>query len=686
VKLVERVLNVAGDNAGASGDAAREEIEQLVDAVHCHARTLALLAPSLRKQGVEATHESLVELMAEMEKNFPSSREKSVFASVELSLRRMSQANQDRARVLGVFYGGVDLDMLHTMMQWEKAEVASLAHELIETGLATPNPYNHLTLNPALCPYLRGRMDADECEALTARWVEATHSYVRFLVSQRSKKIDLATTLTMLELPNLFASLDLVRRSHDAGATLDLAILLYRLLQSLGTSRLLTQVGNVRDAAASELGDAWTHTRFEAAQTHIEQQLDDGQLREALTGAKQLFQRAHDTGERAYREAEYDLAMACILLARVLKRGGRSEEAFPLLDEARYRFEAFASKHPGEGAEGMVSTCFSEKGECLWYLGRLDEAAVAYEEGIRRHEELGDIRGVAVGKAQIGSIRSDQGRYSEALAALAEARERFTNLNEPGSVAVIWHQTGTLYQNAGEPEAAEDAYRKSLAMEVRLGNPAGQADTLAQLGILYSEAFGRVEEAVSFFRQSVEKYVEIKDVVGEGQNRGNLAIVLHKLRRLDEARQEIRRAIQCNAQFGHSSQIWKTWSILAVIEVKAGNAFAAAEAKRKAIDAFLAYRRDGGENHRLEGRISLAVTESLLAGDAANAAVLQQLATHPNATSSLGTFIRALQAIVHGSRDRTLADAPDLDYGMATEILFLIETLEKHGSQSNSVS
>ena len=38
--------------------------------------------------------------------------------------------------------------------------------------------------------------------------------------------------------------------------------------------------------------------------------------------------------------------------------------------------------------------------------------------------------------------------------------------------------------------------------------------------------------------------------------------------------------------------------------------------------------------------------------------------------------IEALQAIVAGSRDRTLADAPDLDPTMSAEILFLIETLE----------
>ncbi len=162
VKLVERVLNAAGGDAGASTDAAREEIEQLVEAVHGHARTLALLAPALRSRGVTETRLSLVELMAEMEKAFPGSREKSVFASVELSLRRLSDANRDRARVLGVFHGGVDLAALRAMMQWEAADVGSLAVELVQTGLATPNRFNHLTLNPALCPYLRGRMDAAE--------------------------------------------------------------------------------------------------------------------------------------------------------------------------------------------------------------------------------------------------------------------------------------------------------------------------------------------------------------------------------------------------------------------------------------------------------------------------------------------------------------------------------------------
>jgi hypothetical protein len=185
---------------------------------------------------------------------------------------------------------------------------------------------------------------------------------------------------------------------------------------------------------------------------------------------------------------------------------------------------------------------------------------------------------------------------------------------------------------------------------------------------------------VAFFRQAADKSVEIGDVAEEGRNRNNLAIRLRQLRRLDEARQEIRRAIECRAQFGYASEPWKTWDNLADIETDAGNPVAAAEAKRKAIACYLAYRRDGGENHDTPGRICLAVTQPLLAGDpAAAASLLEELAARPDANASFQAYFRALQAIVAGSRDRTLADAPDLAYSMAAEILFLIETLEAAG-------
>jgi tetratricopeptide (TPR) repeat protein len=310
-------------------------------------------------------------------------------------------------------------------------------------------------------------------------------------------------------------------------------------------------------------------------------------------------------------------------------------------------------------------------------LGRIDEAVEAYNENIRRAEQLGDIRQVAVGKGQLGTVRIIQHQYPEALVAYVEALDRFTELDEPRSVATTWHQIGIVYQKSGQPELAEDAYRKSLAIKVRLGDVAGQSRTLTELGNLYDDALDRPEEAASFYRRAVEKSVEIGDTAQEGRGRNNLAITLSKLQRYEEARREIHRAIDCNSRFGHAAAPWMSWHVATRIEVALGNRAAVAEARRETIASYLAYRRDGGENHFIDGRISVKVTQLLLAGSPTDAAErLQHLAANPDATGPLRAFVQALQAVVAGSRDRALADAPDLNYTMAAEILLLMETLE----------
>ena len=683
VELVERVLNEGSDGAGDAGNSTTEQIEQLVEAVHCHARTLALLAPALRGRGVEATRASLVELMVEMERKFPGSREQSVFASVELSLRRLSEANRDRVRVLGVFHGGVDPQVLRVMMQWEEAEVNSLAAELIETGLATPNRYNHLTLNPALCPYLRGQMEGGERDTLTTRWFEAMHGYTEFLYQQQGQNTEMAATLTVLELPNLFALLDLAQRAGKRDVTTNLGTQLYSLLQALGKPRLLERVAQAREtAAAAALGDTWNHAQFEAERIRAEEQLAGGNLHGALDGAQALLQSARTAGEQAYLYADYDLAMACWLLARVLRTAGGSKQSLLLLDEASQRFAAIVNAQADRDAERMASVCFADRGACLATLGRLDEAAAAYEENIRRAADLGDDLQLAVGKGELGSVRLQQRHYDKALAAYAEARARFTQLNDERRVAGYWYQTGMAWQELKQPEEAEDAYRKSLAIAVRLSHGALQATTLGQLGILYNDILQRPEEAEAFYRQAADKYIEIGDAAGEGRQRSNLAIILHTSRRLDQARQEIRLALECKEPFGHAVEPWRSWIILADIERDVGDAAAAAQARQKAIACYLAYRRDGGENHEKPGRLSLLLTQSLLEDNVAAAqSVLQQVAAEPELPTWLKSFLPPLQAIVAGSRDRHLADAPELGYTMAAEILFLIETLEKAENQ-----
>jgi tetratricopeptide (TPR) repeat protein len=690
VALIERTL-AAGESSSAPGagagaaalEARREDIEALVDAVQGHARTLALLAPELRRRGVAATQAALVELMQQMQRQVaqlpaddPRRREQSLFASVELSLRRLSAANKERVRVLGVFHGGVDLDVLRWMTGWEQAGVERLAQELVGTGLATPNPYNHLSLNPALCPYLKASLSEAELQAHTAGWLEAMVAYLRYLEQQRSQNTELAATLTLLELPNLFALLDRSQAGADPETTIERTTYLSSLLQALGKPRLLERVARVREAAAAALGEGPSHARFEASRTRIEQQLAARQLREALAGAEALLQQARAAGEEAYAEAEYDLAMACKVLADVLASAGGAQQSLPLLQEAGRRFEAIARQRPGVGAERMASVCLTEQGTWLRKLGRYDAAAAAYEEAIGRDEQRGALRDVAVGKGQLGSVRLKQQRYAEALEAYREARDTFSRLQEPGTVAGSWHQIGIVHEKAGQLEAAEEAYNQSLAIKVRLGDQAGQAMTLGQLGILYAAVLRHPEEAVTFSQRAAEIFREIGDQASEGIAQSNLAATLVKLARLEEARLAIRRAIECAAPFGHAASPWTSWNNLAVIETAAGNSAAASDARHQALTAYLGYRRDAGENQNMSGRLALAVLQVLARGNPAEAASSLQQLTADSVWAEHLPFLTALQAITAGSRDRSLAEDPGLYYQEAAEVLLLIEALE----------
>jgi tetratricopeptide (TPR) repeat protein len=632
---------------------------------------------------VAATQADLVELMEQMQQRVaqlpaddPRRREQSLFASVELSLRRLSPANQEGVRVLGVFHGGVDLDALRAMTGWEPAEVEGLAQELVGTGLATANPYNHLSLNPALCPHIKASLSEEERQALTAGWLKAMAAFLRYLEQQGSQNAELAATLTLLELPNLFALLDRSQAIADPEATIDRATSLYRLLRDLGKPRLLERVARVHEAAAAALGEGWSHARFEASSNRIDQQLAAGQLREALAGAQQLLQQAEAAGEAAYAEAEYDLAMAFFLLGRVLGKGGGAQQALSLLKEAGRRFEAIANANDNKAAAAMASYCSAEQGNCLLHLGRNDAAAAAYQESIRRGKQRGNQREVAVSEIQLGTVRSKQQRYAEALEAYQQARDTFSRLNEPGNVAIVWHQIGIVHQQAGQPEAAEEAYNQCLAIKVQLGDQAEQATTLVQLGNLYDDELQRPEDAVAFYRRAAEIFRVIGDTAMEGTAQNNLAGTFHKLQRYEEARQTICRAIVCNEPFGHAAQPWTSWAILAAIETADGKSAAAADARNKAIIAFLAYRRDGGENQSGSGRLALAIREALASGDPAEvASSLHQLAADPRAASMLH-FLSALQAITAGSRDRSLAEEPGLNYVEAAEVLLLIEALE----------
>ena len=677
--LVMQVMNNEGlhlrhDDKGNTP----QEVDDLVRSVGCHARALVLLARELAQRGVTATTANVRAIMQELEQRHPGQRELSLFASVELSLRRLSPDVREQIAGLAVFQDGGNgwLSIPH-VLDVDTDQVVIIIKALIEVGLAQPiGDYGYIRLDPALPATLDLGLKAEQRENHRQRWREVMEQLVDFLFQQQFKDAKLAAQLTQLELPNLMAYLqtlvvDLQAGNVTAEVVAGKAGNVESVLANLHQPQALTQVVAWRKQAAQALG-VWSHARFENERMNIERLLQQGDLQAAFQAAQALLQQCQQAGEQAYADADYDLAIAHFLLGRVLNTGGAAAQALPTLQEAQRRFEAL-----GESGASMASVTLAEQGDCLQALGQLEVAAAAYEDAIALDEKRDALRDVAVNKGQLATVRQDQKHYADALQGYSEVLHLFQQLDEPDAVATIWHQIGVTHRMAGDFAQAEQAYRQSLSIKSQQGNKADEAMSLSELGNLYNE-WNRPEQAVSFFRQAADIAVAIGDKFKEGTRRSNIAATLIKLQRYDEARPELLRAIECKQAFGHAAEPWKTWDILHDLEQASGNPPAAREARQQALAAFLAYRRDGGENHEGGGRLTLAVGLAIQHGDTAE--VKQVIANAlANPTQDNKNFLYKLQAIIAGERDLALAEDEGLHYELAAELVVLLEGLREAG-------
>ena len=125
-----------------------------------------------------------------------------------------------------------------------------------------------------------------------------------------------------------------------------------------------------------------------------------------------------------------------------------------------------------------------------------------------------------------------------------------------------------------------------------------------------------------------------------------------------------------------SAEPWKTWAILHNLEQKDGNPQAAEQAREKALDAYLAYRRDGGENHSGIGRLALAVLQAIQQGETAEVEQTIEQYLEREEWQEYKTSLHNLQAILAGERDPALAEDNEMDFEGIAELKILLEQLQ----------
>lgn len=175
------------------------------------------------------------------------------------------------------------------------------------------------------------------------------------------------------------------------------------------------------------------------------------------------------------------------------------DAAKDLISEARRLFEA-------HGLQSRVAEAEYELGVCYWRAGALDEARVILQEAARR---LGESDNEQKAKIRIRStvIEISAGRYHDALQVLKEAEPDFQ----------------------GASDAVKGRWHAQMAIVLRrLGTAEGHTDYLDRAIIEYTAAI------FHFGRAKHERYC--------ANNENNLAFLLYKLGRYEEAQQHLDRA------------------------------------------------------------------------------------------------------------------------------------------------
>jgi tetratricopeptide (TPR) repeat protein len=596
----------------------REGLEELLRFLGGHPLSLQLVLPHLADPEVNGDADKLV---AEFEALLPGFREgkaaernESLELSLDFSLRRLGERTREMLPALAVFAGLAMEDDLLAVTEFDPELWRAVRAELERAGLVTLErvpgvvaPYIHF--HPTLAPHLACRLAPERRRALEERFRERYAALADYLYHADEKTPAPARALAARDRPNLRRALELLLAAGEDERAVRMAGRIAWFLDAFGRwqerDELLARVGPAAQPAA---GGELTKAEYLLACLQGEALFRAGRLADAEGVFRRLLGRL-----------EAGAAFDCRFEhCHVLGRLGRSVFAQSRPGEAVECFgpalaELTALEH-AERFRDEAGALHADLGNALLTLGRHAEARAQFEAALLAAREAGDQRNTAAVAAQLGMLAQVQGDLAEARRRYQGALREFQALGEAQAQATCWHQLGIVAQEAQDWPEAQHCYRESLAIEDRLADKAGAASTCNQLGQVARLA-GRPAEAARWFRRALADFEELGLAGGIATMSSNLAALLIEAYDspdgprpdLDGAEGYAEQALRIMERLGPSSELWRTYGILARIAEQRGQPEGTRDCQRRAQESFAAFPGNWAGLERQFGQLVAAV-------------------------------------------------------------------------------
>jgi len=600
-------------------------------------------------------------------------------AALQSSIQSLSASLQKSLPKLAVLQDGGNLVVVSHVMRSESVDAAKADMDaLVAAGLGEEKKYTYYRLNPELLSHLRSTINKEERQVAFQHWLAAMDQLLGFLYQQYFEDNVMAIGLATSERQNLMAYLAEVAQapnlvSDNAPQVMEL---LKRMDTLLKKQEAPTEKGMLQKwmASAEVLQGGWSAVRFDLERQNVEQLLQQGSLEPASRAAQSLVQQCHEAGSTAYVGANNDLALANILLGRVMKAGGSGEQALGYLQQAESLLEPTIENDKTAGLYLVAS--LMEQGECLFTQGQLVPAEVSYSRAIEVAESVDDLRGSGVAQTQRASIYSAMSKPADALRGFESALEVFQQLGEVVLTVNVWHQIAMLHRVNQDFDSAKTALESALALLQAQGNAPGVISSLLELGGL-SETEENYVDAVDYYRQALKAAEDSDDQYRQVASGNRLADALRQSGNIDEALKVLEQAGNLGQQFGHDAEPWKTWDILSNLESASSNIKGAVAARQRAIEAYTAFRVDGGQNNEGDGQLCAMVLQGIQTEQTSRVSEMLTKLSSNDAWQSVENkaLLAVLNELLEGKRDISLIENTALHYRHVAELMLLQDRL-----------
>ena len=693
--LATRLLTDLGiDRARAPYAQLRDLLVQLDH----HPLAIQLVLPALRTFPLATIRADFADLLPKFVDDTTKGRNRSLLASLDYSLRRLSEEQRALLPRLALFEGGANENELLAITEIPESEWTTLRPALEQAALLTAEQVHEeiavpfLRFHPVLTPYLRSRPGADDA-ALRERYAQRYYGLANYLYHEDSRHPQPVRALEQRELPNLRRTLELLLEAGELDAASEMVDYIVKFLNFFGLGRERDELRRRVDQAVARTGtqggDALTRAEWLREIGMATDEYSKGNLQAAFARLMILLNgiAAQSEGTQVGR-GSYEHCRTLQELARCLRAGGQAVAAEMRLREALVVIDALIKRQPeNQDYIRLHGMLLADMGDAQRDQGKYSQAREAYEKALNVAKQQGDPRPQAVALAQLGALALKQLDYAEARPRYTEVLELFRALGEPTMEAGAWHNLGIVAQEQQEWAEAERYYRESLTIRERLGDWALATTTCNQLANVAQYAGRPVAEAEGWYKRALELDEQVHpgspNHAGHLNNLANLLVSELQagrapVARLTEAKGYAERALAIMEKLDASSGIWNTLGILAIIADLEGRTEAARNYHRRERENFAAF---AGNRYHIDQQFKSLIIDIAAAAKGDTRARANVETALPDGEAKGWHITAATQRIWAGERDwHSLVE--DVDRNSALLVLRVLETLQEQQEET----